>query len=60
LSLTNATKEIKGKGRNAREITKGLLHRPEYWYRYIPGVYSLVYRDAREKTRTLTRSQVVI
>jgi Intein splicing domain/LAGLIDADG-like domain len=31
ISLTNATKEIKGKGTRARTITKGLLHRPEYW-----------------------------
>jgi hypothetical protein len=57
---TNAEKETKGRGRNERIVTKGMLHRPEYWYAYEPTVYSLQWRDARQKTRTLERSQEVI
>ena len=60
LSLTNATKEIKGKGTRARTITKGLLHRPEYWTAYEPRVYGLMKRDARDTTRKLHPSQAVI
>lgn len=60
LSLTNGAKDIKGKGTRARVITKGMLHRPEYFYAYEPKVYSLQWRNAREKTRLLERSQAVI
>ena len=56
----NAEKDTKGKGRNERVITKGMLHRPEYWYPYEPKAYSLQWRNAREKTRTNERSQEVI
>lgn len=60
VSLINGTKEIKGAGTRARVITKGILHRPEYWYAYEPRTYNLVHRDARQKSRILHRSQAVI
>jgi hypothetical protein len=60
IALTNAAKEIKGKGNNARVITKGLLHRPEYWYAYEPARYAVQIRDARVKTRLLTRREFAI
>jgi hypothetical protein len=60
LTLTNGAQEIKGKGSRSRVITKGILHRPEYWYEYSPSTYSLVYRDARVKTRVLDRRQAVL
>lgn len=59
-SLTNAAQEVKGKGRNAHVITKGMLHRPEYFYAYEPRLYSLKHNNAREKSRILKRTQQVI
>jgi hypothetical protein len=60
LRYTNAAKKVKGAGRNAKVVTEGMLHRPEYWYAYEPKVYGMQLRDAREKTRTLQRTQAVI
>lgn len=54
-SLCNATEEIKGKGRNARTIIKGILHRNEYWYRYERQSYGLGVKDASNPKKTLTR-----
>jgi hypothetical protein len=59
-TLTNAAKEVKGKGRNARVITKGILHRSEYWYAYRRSEYAVVLRDARVKTRLLNRRHYTI
>lgn len=51
-SLCNSSQEMKGKGRNARIITKGLLHRREYFYSYTRNTYTLVVNDAsRQKTK---------
>lgn len=55
LSLTNAEKGVKGKGRNAKIITKGLLHRPEYWYEYKRKPYVLAVKDAKKPTKKLTK-----
>jgi len=56
-TLCNATQDIKGKGRNARVITKGLLHRPEYWYSYERKPYTLCIKDAACPKKTLRRLQ---
>jgi len=60
-SLCNSTKEIKGAGTRTRIITKGLLHRKEYWYSYIRQSYSLAVKDAStEKATRLQRIQYYI
>jgi hypothetical protein len=55
VSLCNATQETKGKGHNMKIITKGLLHRKEYFYSYIRQDYSLVVNDASRRTNKLER-----
>ncbi len=49
----------RGKGRNARITTKGLLHttgqRPEYWYSYECKNYTLCVRDAAQPKKILNR-----
>jgi len=61
VSLCNAAKEAKGKGTRARIITKGLLHRTEYWYPYEKESYTLLVKDARRPTgKALTRDQFII
>jgi hypothetical protein len=54
-SLCNSTKEVKGAGTRQRIITKGLLHRKEYWYPYERKSYSLAIKDAT--TAKATRLQ---
>jgi len=56
-TLCNATQDVKGKGRNARVITKGLLHRPEYWYSYERRPYTLCIKDAACPKKILQRQQ---
>jgi hypothetical protein len=60
ISLCNATKETKGKGRNAHEVTKGLLHRNEYYYRYERKEYTVCVKDAKNPKKLLTRVTVSI
>src|ERR1700739_904787 len=55
-SLCNSTQEMKGKGRNAKIITKGLLHRREYFYSYTRKTYTLVVNDASRQTTKLERT----
>jgi hypothetical protein len=59
-SLCNATQEIKGKGRNAHTITKGLLHRNEYWYPYISATRTVLVKDASNPKKKLERVGFVI
>lgn len=54
-SLCNATQEIKGSGRNAHAVTKGLLHRNEYWYRYELTGYTVCVKDASNPKKALNR-----
>lgn len=54
-SLCSAVQEVKGEGRNAHVITKGLLHRVEYWYRYQPGSVTVCVKDAANPKKTLSR-----
>jgi hypothetical protein len=58
-SLCTSKQETKGKGRNARLVTKGLLHttgqRPEYWYPYTRQSFTLAVKDAASPKKTLQR-----
>jgi hypothetical protein len=54
-TLCNAMRETKGKGRNARVRTKGLLHRTEYWYRYERRSYAVAVKDASNPKKNLSR-----
>lgn len=55
ISLCNANQDVKGKGRNAKIVTKGLLHRGEYWYSYTRKTYTLCVKDASRQTNKLER-----
>ena len=60
LRMTDSSKETKGKGTRFRIVTKGLMHRPEYWYAYEPKVYDIGHTNARDKKHKLEHSQTVI
>ncbi len=55
VSLCNSAQEVKGKGARARIITKGLLHRREYFYAYIKSKFNLVVNDASKLDKKLQR-----
>ena len=59
-SLRNAAVEVKGKGRNAHTVTKGILHRSEYWYTYERQSYGIGVKDASNPKKTLTRKYFLI
>jgi hypothetical protein len=59
-SLCNAEKGTKGAGRNIKVITKGILHRPEYWYQYERREYALKIRDAASLKKQLIRETYTI
>ncbi len=54
-SFCNATQETKGNGRNVRVVTKGLLHRIEYWYKYEYQGYNACVKDAANPKKSLSR-----
>jgi len=54
-SLCSAVQEVKGKGRNAHTVTKGLLHRIEYWYRYRRMDVLVAVKDASNPKKSLSR-----
>lgn len=54
-SLCNATKEVKGAGTRQRIITKGILHRPEYWYPIERKGRTLCIKDAASEKSRLNR-----
>lgn len=54
-SLCNATQEVKGKGRNAHTVIKGLLHRNEYWYPYKRMFINVLVKDASNASKRLAR-----
>jgi len=50
-ALCSAKEEIKRKGRPTQyTVTKGLMHRPEYWYTYESGTQTIAYKDAHIPT----------
>ena len=60
LSLCNATQEGRGSGKNAYIITKGILHRNEYWYKYERKAYEVRVKDATNPTKSLSRINFTI
>lgn len=58
-TLCDSSPVERGKGRNMRITTKGLLHttgqRPEYWYSYDRRDYTLCVRDAAQPKKQLIR-----
>jgi hypothetical protein len=56
VALCNANQEMKGKGRNAKIITKGILHRREYFYSYTRKTYTLIVNDASRHINKLERT----
>lgn len=58
--LCNSNKEIKGKGTRVRIITKGLLHRSEYWYPYERKEYTLLVKDAANPKPGLKRENFIL
>ncbi|VVB50761.1 Uncharacterised protein [uncultured archaeon] len=59
-SLCNANKEVKGSGTRVRIITKGLLHRDEYWYSYERKEYVLAIKDAANPKLGLKRETFIL
>jgi hypothetical protein len=59
-SLCSAVQEVKGKGRNAHTITKGLLHRIEYWYRYQRSQVTVCINYASSPKKSLNRANFSI
>jgi hypothetical protein len=55
VSLCNAAQEVKGKGTRSKIITKGLLHRREYFYDYVKKNYVLLVRDAANASQRCTK-----
>ena len=55
-SLCNSLQETKGKGKNTKIVTKGILLRPEYFYTYKFQTYSVGVKDASNSKKTLTRA----
>jgi hypothetical protein len=53
--LTSDERVVKGKGRNQKIETKGLLWNKRYWYTYTPQDYSIMLKDARSPKLRLTR-----
>lgn len=60
LSLCNATQEGRGSGKHAHIITKGILHRNEYWYKYERKAYEVRVKDATNPTKSLSRINFTI
>ena len=55
-SLCDGKQEVKGKGRNSRIITKGVLHRGEYWGKYTHQTsHTLCLKDACSPKKSLER-----
>jgi len=59
-ALCNAAQETRGKGRNARIITKGIFHRPEYWAEQVVRPRVLCVKDARNPKKTLERISIPV
>lgn len=55
ISLCSGAKDVKGAGRNAHTVTRGLLHRVEYWYGYRRKSYGVLVKDASSSKKRLAR-----
>jgi hypothetical protein len=59
-SLCSAAQIVKGKGRNHRILTQGSLWRAEYWYTYECKTYQIAIKDAKLKTKSLRKENVIL
>jgi hypothetical protein len=55
-SLCSARQEAKGSGRNAYTVTKGILHRSEYWYSHRRQPRTVLVKDASSPSKKLARA----
>jgi hypothetical protein len=58
--LCDTTSVIKGKGKNARETMKGLLHNRDYFWRFRPLKVEIATKDAKLPTSRLEKQYVDI
>lgn len=58
--MCDSAQEMKGKGRNAHIIVRGLLHRPEYWLGYKSGTYQVLVNNAANSKKKLERTSFTI
>jgi hypothetical protein len=54
-SLCSAAQDTKGSGRNSRVVTRGILHRTEYWYKYERIGFTVRVKDASNPKKSLSR-----
>lgn len=59
-TLCNATQETKGSGRNSKVVTKGIMHRKEYWYTYSRSSFCFRVKDAANPRKTLHSANILI
>jgi hypothetical protein len=59
-SLCSAAQIVKGKGRNQKILTQGSLWRAEYWYTYERKPYQIAIKDAKLKTKSLRKANVIL
>ena len=59
-SLCSGAQDVKGKGRNARTVTRGILHRAEYWYPYERRLLGVLVKDASSGSKRLGRASFEI
>ena len=58
--LCDTTITVKGKGKMARDVMKGLLHNPAYFWKMEPITVELAVKDAKERKLKLERHRVVL
>ncbi|MDA4133751.1 MAG: hypothetical protein OK454_11615 [Thaumarchaeota archaeon] len=54
-SLCSGAQDVKGKGRNQKVVTRGILHRTEYWYKYERIGFTVRVKDASNPKKSLSR-----
>lgn len=58
--LCDTTTTTKGKGKMARDVMKGLLHNPAYFWKMEPISVELAVKDAKERKLKLERHTVIL
>jgi len=58
--LADTTTTVKGKGKLARDVMKGLLHNPAYFWKMDPITVELAVKDAKSPKAKLERVSVVL
>ena len=60
LRLCDSTDKVKGKGRNQKIVTEGVLHQSQYWYSYRPTECVIELRDAKSKKGLVNRKTFTV